>query len=75
MVMVSKIARRLGREGRDKAVFFQLLHKNLHILPDFQEAIDMARAVAGHGTVVVTGSHHTVGDAMNVLGILPYGPD
>jgi dihydrofolate synthase/folylpolyglutamate synthase len=48
---------------------------NLHILPDFQEALDMARRVAGEGTVVVTGSHHTVGDAMNVLGILPYGPE
>ena len=48
---------------------------NLHILPDFGEALDMARRVAGEGTVVVTGSHHTVGDAMNVLGILPYGPE
>jgi len=48
---------------------------NLHILPDFGEAMDMARRAAGEGTVVVTGSHHTVGDAMNVLGILPYGPE
>jgi dihydrofolate synthase/folylpolyglutamate synthase len=48
---------------------------NLHILPDFREALEMARSVAREGTVVVTGSHHTVGDAMNLLGILPYGPD
>jgi dihydrofolate synthase/folylpolyglutamate synthase len=48
---------------------------NLHILPDFQEAMEMARKVAGNGTVVVTGSHHTVGDAMNLLGLLPYGPE
>ena len=48
---------------------------NLHLLPDFGEAMDMARRAAGEGTVVVTGSHHTVGDAMNVLGILPYGPE
>ena len=46
---------------------------NLHILPDFEEAMEGARRAAGKGTVVVTGSHHTVGDAMNVLGILPYG--
>jgi dihydrofolate synthase/folylpolyglutamate synthase len=46
---------------------------NLHILPDFDEALDVARRIAGEGTVVVTGSHHTVGDAMNALGILPYG--
>ncbi len=45
---------------------------NLHIVPDFQEATDVARRAAGRGTVVVTGSHHTVGDAMNVLGIRPY---
>jgi dihydrofolate synthase/folylpolyglutamate synthase len=45
---------------------------NLHILPDFGEALEMARRVAGAGTVLVTGSHHTVGDAMNLLGIHPY---
>jgi hypothetical protein len=45
---------------------------NLHILPRFDEAVEMARRVAGEGTVVVTGSHHTVGDAMNSLGLLPY---
>jgi dihydrofolate synthase/folylpolyglutamate synthase len=47
----------------------------LHILPDFQEAIDVARSAAGEGTVVVTGSHHTVGDAMNALGLSPFEPD
>ena len=45
---------------------------NLHILANFQEAMEMVRRVAGKGTVLVTGSHHTVGDAMNSLGILPY---
>ena len=48
---------------------------NLHILPDFEEAIGVARKAAGKGTVLVTGSHHTVGDAMNALGILPYGAE
>ncbi len=48
---------------------------NLHILPAFQEALETARRAAGEGTVLVTGSHHTVGDAMNALGILPYGPE
>ena len=42
----------------------------------FNEAVNVARNIAGpEGTVVVTGSHHTVGDAMNQLGILPYGPE
>lgn len=49
--------------------------RNLHILADFREAVDAARRAAGKGTVLVTGSHHTVGDAMNALGILPYGPE
>jgi len=48
---------------------------NLHILPDFKEALESARRFAGAGTVVVTGSHHTVGDAMNILGLQPYGPE
>jgi dihydrofolate synthase/folylpolyglutamate synthase len=45
---------------------------NLHIIPDFSEALAAARRVAAEGTVVVTGSHHTVGDGMSVLGIRPY---
>jgi dihydrofolate synthase/folylpolyglutamate synthase len=48
---------------------------NLHILPDFGEAVAAARKAAGKGTVVVTGSHHTVGDAMNILKIPPYGSE
>lgn len=47
---------------------------NLHIIPDFAEALVSARRVAGSGTVLVTGSHHTVGDGMSLLGIPPYGP-
>ncbi len=48
---------------------------NLHILPNFEDALASARSAAGEGSVVVTGSHHTVGDAMNVLGIVPYGAE
>ena len=49
---------------------------NLHIIQRFEEALNVARSIAGpEGTVVVTGSHHTVGDAMNVLRIPPYGPE
>jgi dihydrofolate synthase/folylpolyglutamate synthase len=46
---------------------------NLHIIPDFSEAMAAARRGAGEGSVLVTGSHHTVGDAMNLLGISPFG--
>lgn len=34
-----------------------------------------ARARAGEGTVLVTGSFHTVGDALALLGLAPYGVD
>jgi dihydrofolate synthase/folylpolyglutamate synthase len=40
-----------------------------HLVPDFGEAL--GRAEAGAGTVLVTGSFHTVGDVMQALGIAP----
>ena len=44
--------------------------------PDFTRALERAHAAAGpRGTVVVTGSFHTVGDALNSLGRAPLGAD
>jgi dihydrofolate synthase/folylpolyglutamate synthase len=40
---------------------------------DFVRALRIARQRAGEGTVVVTGSVHTVGSAMNLLGLEPLG--
>ncbi|MGH7585681.1 MAG: bifunctional folylpolyglutamate synthase/dihydrofolate synthase [Gemmatimonadales bacterium] len=40
-----------------------------HLVPDFLRAL--ARAEEGAGTVLVTGSFHTVGDVMQVLGYDP----
>ena len=40
-----------------------------HLQPDFQRALVEVRE--GAGTVVVTGSFHTVGDVMAVLGLAP----
>jgi len=42
------------------------------IVLDFGQALARAREVAGEGTVVVTGSVHTVGDALEVLNIDPF---
>jgi dihydrofolate synthase/folylpolyglutamate synthase len=39
------------------------------LVPDFAEALE--RAQAGAGTVLVTGSFHTVGDVMQALGMEP----
>jgi dihydrofolate synthase / folylpolyglutamate synthase len=38
---------------------------------DFERAVTRARAEAGQGTVLVTGSVHTVGSAMSLLGLEP----
>lgn len=43
------------------------------VVEDFGAALDGAAEAAGTGTVVVTGSVHTVGDAMKRLGVAPLG--
>ena len=40
--------------------------------PDFGEALDRARAGSLGGTVIVTGSCHTVGDALKLLNLCPF---
>ncbi len=39
----------------------------IEVIPDFDRALRRARELAGDGTVLVTGSSHTVGDALRVL--------
>ncbi|HET7232655.1 MAG TPA: folylpolyglutamate synthase/dihydrofolate synthase family protein [Longimicrobium sp.] len=41
----------------------------IRIIPDFPAAIQRAETMAPHGTILVTGSVHTVGDALAELGI------
>lgn len=41
----------------------------IRIIPDFSAAVQRAETMAPHGTVLVTGSVHTVGDALAELGI------
>ena len=43
------------------------------VIEDFAAALDTAASLAGAGTVVVTGSVHTVGGAMKLLGVAPLG--
>lgn len=45
----------------------------LEIVRDFRDALARASELAGQGTVVVTGSCHTVGDALGALGMTPFG--
>jgi dihydrofolate synthase / folylpolyglutamate synthase len=44
----------------------------VEVEPDFGVALERARAAAGSGTVVVTGSCHTVGDALLALDRVPF---
>lgn len=43
----------------------------VRVVPDFQDALERAQRRAGVGTVVVTGSAHSVGPAMILLGLDP----
>ncbi len=45
------------------------------VRPDFGNALEEARVLARDGTIVVTGSFHTVGDALAALGQAPFGVD
>lgn len=45
---------------------------DIQVVEDFEAAMGAARRKAGDGTVVVTGSCHTVGDAMAALGRVPF---
>ena len=45
------------------------------VVPDFVEALELAHQRAGTGTVLVTGSFHTVGDALICLNRTPFGSD
>lgn len=45
----------------------------VRVVPDFVRAVRQAERRAEGGTVVVTGSVHTVGGVMSLLGVDPYG--
>ncbi len=45
---------------------------SIEVVEDFAAALARARELAGEGTVVVTGSCHTVGDALTAIGRVPF---
>lgn len=45
------------------------------VVHDFTAALERAHEIAGEGTVLVTGSFHTVGDALIALNRAPFGRD
>jgi dihydrofolate synthase/folylpolyglutamate synthase len=58
------------------AVLQAVPHARARAVPHFATAMQSAREHAGNaGTILVTGSFHTVGDAMIALGRAPHGAD
>lgn len=47
----------------------------IEVVDEVADAVERAAALAGNGTVVVTGSCHTVGDALQILGVSPFESD
>jgi dihydrofolate synthase/folylpolyglutamate synthase len=47
----------------------------VEVVPELHAALGRARRLAAEGTVVVTGSCYTVGDALTALGRLPYAAE
>jgi dihydrofolate synthase / folylpolyglutamate synthase len=43
--------------------------RNVRVIPALEDALSRATTLAPHGTVLVTGSVHTVGDALKGLGV------
>ena len=48
---------------------------HIEVLEEVGAAVGRAAELAGSGTVVVVGSCHTVGDALQILGVSPFGGD
>ena len=59
----------LARRWDPNAALEQTGSEIAEIRTDFDDALDRARELAGSGTIVVTGSAHTVGDALRGLGL------
>lgn len=64
------------RQWDPAAVLREVRAPAAEVILDFGAALERARVRAGPGgTVLVTGSFHTVGDALVLLGRAPYGAD
>lgn len=64
-----------GRSWDPEAALAMLPAGRAEVVMDFGGALAVARERAGGGAVLVTGSFHTVGDALTLLGLAPFGSD
>ena len=59
----------LDRRWDPQVALTEIGSRIAEVQTDFEGALHRARELAGSGTIVVTGSAHTVGDALRVLGL------
>lgn len=64
-----------GRVWDPERALRALPPRRARVIRDFPGALEGARVAARGGTILVTGSFHTVGDALSALGLAPYGTD
>ncbi|MGQ0813590.1 MAG: bifunctional folylpolyglutamate synthase/dihydrofolate synthase [Gemmatimonadota bacterium] len=64
-----------NRAWNPDRVLREVPSERAEVICDFSAALERAAEVAGDGTVLVTGSFHTVGDALIALGRAPFGSD
>jgi len=65
-----------NRAWQPEEVLASVQAANARVVSDFSEALESARRLAGAGgTILVTGSFHTVGDALLLLGRAGVEPD
>lgn len=63
------------RRWDPEAVLAAVPAAHARAVPDFRAALEYAWRTARGGTVVVTGSFHTVGDALAAMDLAPWGVD
>ncbi len=64
-----------NRAWHPERVLSEVAFAGAEVVSDFPNALERAAQLAGDGTVLVTGSFHTVGDALIMVGRAPYGSD
>ena len=64
-----------NRAWNPESVLQSVAFERAEVVSGFHAALGRAHELAGNGTVLVTGSFHTVGDALIALDRAPYGSD
>lgn len=75
VVLTSPASAPEERRWEPETVRDRLGGEGIEVVAELEQALERARAMAAGGTVVVTGSFHTVGDALLALGLASFECD